>query len=55
MEYICRGCGWTTMNNSTSCEVCPKCGGEDFSSFFDEDNDREYNPDTEYRPGGRDW
>lgn len=36
MEHTCQRCDYTVFNNGGAPVRCPKCGGEEFSSYSDE-------------------
>lgn len=44
MDHICLGCGRAEMNNKSGPDEwpCPKCGSEEYRSFFDEEPDHDY-------------
>ena len=44
MDHVCLGCGRAEMNNKSGPEQwpCPKCGSEEYSSYFDEEPDHDY-------------
>lgn len=54
MEHVCIKCDHTVFNNSAHPNVCPKCGGLEFISTYDEP---EYKADYKYGDleGEDDW
>lgn len=42
MEHECRNCGHVEFNNRPTGGKCPKCGGADWRSFWDEADDHRH-------------
>lgn len=53
LEHECHGCGTLWHSNRTN-ESCPECGGNDYSTVFDEVPDYDYGDRDEEAWDGRD-
>jgi predicted nucleic acid-binding Zn-ribbon protein len=56
LEHVCRECGWFTFSNTPgSVGACPECGGTQFVTYFDEENDHPVERDEpDEEPEGED-
>ena len=51
IDHECAECGWAMVDNNTRPPArCPKCGGVEFYSTWDEQNDTERGDDYDPHP-----